>query len=104
MKFIVYLLDMFRDSDSCWVENARTQIGTLVVEKGLEDVADKDILRALSQFTTKDLMGRQCGTISTTDRRRVYAEDLYQDGSWWEVGTVKGHQPIYGLELVREAD
>lgn len=103
MKFIVYLLDMFRDSDSGWVENARTRIGTLVVEKELEDVTDKDILRALSQFTTKDLTGRQCGTISTTDRRRVYAEDLYQDGSWWEVGAVKEHQPMYGLELVQDA-
>lgn len=103
MKFIVYLLDMFCDSDSCWVENARTQIGSLVVEKKPEDITDKDILRALSQFTTTDLMGRTCYTILTTDRRRVYAEDLYQNGSWWEVGEVKGHMPMYGLELVKDA-
>lgn len=103
MKFTVYLMDMLRDPDSGWIENARTQLGSLEVEKELEEVTDKDLLNALSQFTARDVMGRQCGTISTTDRRRVYAEDLYQDGSWWEVGAVKGHQPMYGLELVKEA-
>lgn len=104
MKFIVYLMDMLHDPDAGWIENARTQLGSLVVEKEPDEMTDKDILQALAQFTTVDLMGRQCGTISTTDRRRVYAEDLYQDGSWWEVGAVKGHQPMYGLEQVNREE
>ena len=29
--------------------------------------------------------------------RRVYAEDLYGDGHWWEVGAKKDHMPLYGL-------
>ena len=39
----------------------------------------------------------------TTDRRTVYAEDYYGDGSWWEVGAVKNHVPVYGLKLKEDA-
>ena len=39
----------------------------------------------------------------TTDRRTVYAEDYYGDGSWWEVGAVRNRVPVYGLKLRGDA-
>lgn len=72
--FDVFYLDMWADGEGGWEENER-------------------------HF----LCGRQIRTLDTTDRRRVYAEDYYGSGEWWEVGSVKEWRPIYGLQLKEAA-
>ena len=101
MKYMVYLMDMVRYPDE-WVENSRIPLGSLTIGKDLDAVTDKDIIKALFEYQFVDLMGRQKRTILTTDRRKVYAEDLYRNGKWWEVGAVRDHQPLYALELAEE--
>lgn len=64
------------------------------------EVDESDILAAMKQFSYSDLTGCRFQALKTTDRRRVYAEDYYGDGSWWEVGTVKDRAPVYGLREV----
>ena len=91
-KFEVYLLDVFLD-ESGWQENERFYLGTL----------DVDILAAMKNFRYRDYTGRQISALVTTDRRTVYAEDYYGDGSWWEIGAVKNRVPVYGLKLRGDA-
>lgn len=67
------------------------------------DLDDVDILSALKGFSYRDFTGRTICALATTDRRTVYAEDFYGDGSWWEVGSVKGRVPVYGLKLREDA-
>lgn len=101
--FEVYLLDVFLD-ECGWQENERFYLGTLKIEpavgKSLDDV---DILAAMKNFRYKDYAGRQISALVTTDRRTVYAEDYYGDGSWWEIGAVKNRVPVYGLKLGGDA-
>ena len=98
-RFDVYLLDMYPD-ESGWIENERSLLGKLEVGLPTEnEINDVEILSALKKSSYRDCMGRQINFLSTTDRRTVYAEDYYGDGSWWEVGTVKGRRPVYGLRL-----
>jgi len=97
--FEVFVLDVYQE-DGCWVENERHRLGKLEVTPATGDVDGYDILAAMKQFSYSDLMGHRYQAIQTTDRRRVYAEDYYGDGSWWEVGTVKDRMPVYGLKEV----
>lgn len=80
--------------------HSRTSLGELEVEPAVGSEIDAvDIIAALKRFGYSDLTGRQIKALVTTDRRVVYAEDYYGDGTWWEVGAVKGHVPVYGLRL-----
>ena len=102
-KFEVYLLDVFLD-ESGWQENERFYLGTLEVEPAVgADLDDVDILAAMKNFRYRDYTGRQISALVTTDRRTVYAEDYYGDGSWWEIGAVKNRVPVYGLTLRGDA-
>lgn len=100
MRYKIYRLDMYQDGDGAWVENDRLPLGTLDIDGDIESLTDVSILAALARFSFQDCVGRSIHVINTTDRRRIYAEDLYGDGTWWEVGEVKGHMPTYGLELL----
>lgn len=103
-SFEVYLLDMYEDEYGEWQENERHLLGKLTLEHLVGGEVDAaDILSAMQQFSYPDLMGRRVRALDTADRRKVYAEDLYGSGTWWEVGTVKGHMPVYGLRLMEEA-
>lgn len=97
----VYLMDVYQEPDGLWVENCRNYMGEMTVKpkKGSEP-EPADILASLKAFSFRVLPGRMMMALTTTDRRRVYAEDYYGTGEWWEVGTVKGHKPVYGLERV----
>ncbi len=97
--FEVFILDMYQE-DGCWVENERHYLGRLKVTPATGEVDESDILAAMKQFSYSDLTGCRFQALKTTDRRRVYAEDYYGDGSWWEVGTVKDRAPVYGLREV----
>lgn len=97
--FEVFVLDVYQE-DGCWVENERHCLGKLKVMPVAGEIDGSDILAAMKQFSYSDLMGRRFQALQTTDRRRVYVEDYYGDGSWWEVGTVKGRMPVYGLREV----
>lgn len=103
-EFDVYLLDVYMDDGGTWTENERHLLGKLKVEPAFgRDLDDVDILSALKGFSYRDFTGRTICALATTDRRTVYAEDFYGDGSWWEVGSVKGRVPVYGLKLREDA-
>lgn len=102
-KFEVYTLDMFPDGDGGWVENERQKIGTIEIQSS-EQAFPEAILNALCNLTCSDIAGREHHVLNTTDRRRIYIEDFYGTGEWWEVGTKKGRKPFLGLQMVKEAD
>ena len=100
----VYYLDMCSDGEGGWEENERHFLGELRITPVLgAEIDSKDVLSAMRKFSYSDLCGRQIRALDTTDRRRVYAEDYYGSGEWWEVGTVKERRPIYGLRLKEAA-
>lgn len=100
VRYEVYYLDMWKDPQG-WTENERFKLGLVDVVPGENgEVGAKNILEALMRFEYFDWFGNKRRVLDTTDRRRVYAEDLYGCGDWWEVGTVKGHMPVYGLKEV----
>lgn len=98
-QYDVFAIDMFPDGVGGWVENERQKIGLLHIECN-GDVTPESIIAILRDFTYTDFLGAEHHVLTTTDRRRIYAEDYYGDGSWWEVGTRKGHKPFLGLSLV----
>lgn len=103
-KFAVYWLDMWADEEGGWEENERHYLGELEVKPAIGcEIEDIDILAAMRNFTYADLCGQRFKAIQTTDRRTIYAEDLYGSGEWWEVGSVKDHKPVYGLKLLDAA-
>lgn len=96
--FDVFLLDIWADEEGGWQENERHFLGELKIAPAIGDEIDaNDVLRAMGGFSYSDLCGRRMRALDTTDRRRIYAEDYYGSGEWWEVGAVKGRRPIYGL-------
>lgn len=101
-KFDVFLLDVYQDEGG-WIENERHFLGTtdLKIANGGEP-DEVDILNALRKFSYRDVSGREIRALDTTDRRTVFAEDYYGDGSWWEVGTVKEKMPVYGMKAVED--
>lgn len=100
--FEVFGLDVYEDEGG-WVENERHRLGKLEVTSGLnQEIDGTDILVAMKRFGYPDLCGRHIQALSTTDRRRVYVEDYSGDGTWWEIGTVRGRMPVYGLRLVED--
>lgn len=101
-RYEVYHMDVYMDEGG-WTENERHWLGELMVRPALNGEIDCiDILSAMARFTYPDFYGCRNKALTTTDRRRVYAEDYYGDGSWWEVGTVKDHMPVYGLKRIEE--
>lgn len=103
IAFDVYLLDVYLDEGG-WIENERHLLGNMEVEPAIgKEIDAVDVLAALKKFRYRDYTGRQISALATTDRRTVYAEDYYGDGSWWEVGAVKNHVPVYGLKLKGDA-
>ena len=100
--FDVYLLDVYKDEFG-WTENERYKLGRMEVEPIIGSELDcEDIIEALRHYTYQDMVGIQHNALNTSDRRRVYAEDYYGDGEWWEVGTVKERMPVFGLARVKE--
>lgn len=101
MEFEVFELDMWQTSQGCWQENNRYLLGRVKVDVGsIDEITDVKLLDAMYRFKVRGLTGLTAPAISTTDRRRVYAEDLFGDGSWFEVGAKKGYMPMYGLRPV----
>lgn len=100
-KFEVYSLDMLPDVNGRWVENERQKIGGIEVECN-EESLPRALLNALRDVTCRDITGREHPVLLTTDRRRVYIEDYYGTGEWWEVGEKKGRKPFLGLRLAKE--
>ncbi len=101
MTFEVFDLDMIPDGIGMWTENDRFPLGRITVPADdLYEVTDVMLLRALSEHKIGHAFGRDCFALTTTDRRRLYVEDLYADGSWFEVGLKKGREPIIGLKPI----
>lgn len=69
-----------------------------------QEIDGMDILAAMARFSYPDFNGRQLKALNTTDRRRMYVEDYYGDGSWREIGTVKDRVPVYGLRLIESCN
>lgn len=104
IRYRVFQLDMWRDEDG-WFENDRFELGVLTVRLPAGgDPDEKTILAAMSGFEVTDIAGRTFPALNTTDPDRVWAEDLYSDGEWWEVGVVKGRHPVFGLQLLEEKE
>lgn len=102
--FAVYLLDVFLD-ESGWQENQRFHLGELEIEPVIgKELDDVDILTAMRKFSYQDFTGRRINALITTDRRKVYAEDCYGDGTWWEIGSIEDRVPVYGLKLRENAE
>ena len=98
--FDVFALDMIPGSDEGWIENERHLVGRVAVEaESYDTISDKNILKALKNFDLKTITGSLIPALNTTDRRRIFAEDYYGDGTWWEVGNVRQHKPCYGLHF-----
>ena len=101
IRFDVYELDMWSDGDGGWTENARYKIGSIhVPDMDVGDMTEVEILKVMKKAAFRSMTGTSFHPLTTRNRKRVYAEDYYGDGKWWEVGIVKGHQPLYGLALV----
>jgi len=99
LVFSVWILDMLYEYGT-WVENDRHKNGYLEIRaESLDKVTDVQLLKAMSEHKIGTVFGQKTYAISTTDRRRVYAEDYYGDGTWWEIGQKRGHCPLYGLKL-----
>ena len=99
VDFDLYELDMQPDGYGGWEENQRFHIGEVSVQADENGhVEDNAVISKVAATRVRDLVGRVHNCLTTTDRRRVYVEDLYGDGSWLEVGVVKTHLPIYGLK------
>lgn len=102
VSFEVFWLDVYNE-DGQWVENERHRLGKLdVVLPHGKEVDENAILAAMAKFNYQELTCRKLQALNTTDRQKVYAEDYYGDGNWWEVGTVEEHMPVYGLRLIEE--
>ena len=99
-RFELFELDMIWSEDGGWEENDRHRIGNVTVQADGGEITDRQVIKAVAGTDIKDVIGRKFPALTTTDRRRVYAEDLYGDGRWWEVGAVKKHEPLYGLRLI----
>lgn len=101
-KFDVFLLDVYQDEGG-WIENERHYLGTteLKVANGM-DPLEEDILGAILRFSYRDTSGREVAALKADDRRVVYVEDYYGDGSWWEIGTAEEKMPIYGMKAVED--
>ena len=98
--FRVYRLDMYLDENNSWVENQRFLLGKVRVPMNEDgSVDDASVLTAVKAFKCRDFNDCEVQILNTTDRRRVYVEDLYGDGMWLEIGSVKGRVPCYGLEV-----
>ena len=104
VSYDVYQMDMYASEDGTgWIENARLLIGSVTLPvTSLEDVTEVMVLKALKKALKKARFTDMTGLASfcplvTRNRKKVYAEDYYGDGQWWEVGAVKGHCPMYGL-------
>lgn len=97
-RFEVYLLDGFMD-DGVWQENERYYLGDLEIQPAVGGrIDDEDVLQAMRSFVYTDYAGRGIRALSTSDRRSIYAVDLNENGSWWEIGLKKGKIPLYGLK------
>ena len=98
LVFSVWDLDMLLEG-GIWVENDRHKNGYLEIRANdINDVTDVQLLKAMSEYKVGTVFGQKTYAIKTTDRRRVYAEDYYGDGTWWEIGQKCGHYPFYGLK------
>ena len=97
-QFEVYLLDGFLD-DGVWQENERYYLGNLEIQSAVgNDIDDADVLQAMRNFVYVDYTGKGIRALPSSDRKSIYAADLYGDGSWWEIGLKKGEIPLYGLK------
>ena len=104
MNFDVYLMEMLPSENCGWVENNRTRVGHIAVPaKTVDEIGDKMLLDAMFRLKLRNKNGLTEPAICTTDRRRVYAEDYYGDGGWFEIGAKAGHKPIYGLKPYENA-
>ena len=86
----VYLLDMMWDGDSFY-ENNRQGIGIVqvpVTEDG--EVTEKALIDTMIKYGFCDIQ----------NRRIVYAEDLYGDGTRYEIGIKRDHVPVFSVEPV----
>jgi len=97
VKFDVFQLDVWGNEKDGYEINDSICLGSVQVEGTLADMTESAVLKAVCGFRTKDVIGREISVLDTTDRRRVYAEDLFESGSYWEIGTKKGHRPFLGL-------
>ena len=100
VSYDVYQMDMCASEDGTgWIENARLLIGSVTLPvTSLEDVTEVMVLKALKKARFTGMTGlTSFRPLATRNRKKVYAEDYYGDGQWWEVGSVKGHCPMYGL-------
>ena len=98
--FGVWQMDCLQDEDGLWIENDRFKVGEIRLRaESIDCLTDKMLLQAMSELKVGTLFGQKTYAINTADRRRVYAEDYSGDGTWWEVGEVKGMKPLYGLKL-----
>lgn len=98
-SYDLYLMDMWADGYGGWEENQRFHLGVLTVGHKAFNTDEEDILEEMLSFRYREITGRYSPVITTTDRRRLFIEDVYGDGRWWEIGEVAGHRPIYGLRL-----
>ena len=99
--FNVYLLDMWGNEEDGYEENDRHYVGAIhVPAPSFEEVTEVGILKAMKKLEIRQLFGPTVRALTTRDRRKVYIEDLYGDGTWWEIGTKKERRPVYGLKYV----
>lgn len=97
-KFRVYELDMLDYGDIGWVENNRFDIGAITISApSFKEITPKMFLNSVSRVRIESMFGFAKDALPGSDLRRYYVEDLYGDGSWFEIGMRRGHQPLYGL-------
>ncbi len=99
--FDLFELEMWGNATDGWEENNRFNLGHLEVpcdDNG--EFSKRDILKAMKQKDIKPLFGIPYKAISTIDKRVVFIEEV-ADG-WYEIGLVRGREPVYGLRLIEE--
>jgi hypothetical protein len=103
----VYAMDCYL-TESGWVENQRQFVGRIKLPACPDnpEAEAHAVLTALTELDISDVAGfRTQKALATTDPRLVAVEDVYGDGTWLEVVSVRADMiPVYGLELVQKGD
>lgn len=96
----IYYLDMWGNKHDGYELNDKHHLATLTM-KGV--VNKRKITKLLRETMIPASIGSNIKVpILSTKPKRIYIEDYYNDGSYFEIGMRYHHVPFLGVEVVEE--